>query len=326
MKPLFIVNPRSGGGRSGRALEALLDVARSSLGEIDASFTERPRHATELAREAAEAGREVVVAVGGDGSIHEVANGLLQARERGATKTSLGIIGQGTGGDFRKALGLEHRLDRYLAAIAGGVARPIDVGRFAYTTHDGREAESYFINILSVGMGGLVDTYVAQTTKAFGGTVAYFAASARAMVDSQLARLAITARAPSVEGPGLDKKPGETRELEVDSRMLAICNGQFFGSGMHVAPTASPFDGKLDVVSIGGASLLSFMRASGRIYGGTHLTQPGVEHFRCDRLTIELLGGADPALFCLDVDGEPLGRLPITVSLLPAALPVLLPA
>jgi len=316
VKPLFIVNPRAGGGQTGRAIEGLLDVARKSLGDIDVSPTERPRHATDLAREAALAGREVVVAVGGDGSIHEVANGLMQAREQGATATSLGIVGQGTGGDFRKALGIEHRLDRYLATIASGVARPIDVGHFAYVTHDGREAEGYFVNILSVGMGGLVDAYVAQTTKAFGGTIAYFAASARAMVDSQLARLAITARDPS----------GQTRELEVDSRMLAICNGQFFGSGMHVAPMASLVDGKLDVVSIGGASLLSFARASGRIYSGRHLTEPGVEHFRCDRLTIELLGGADRALFCLDVDGEPLGRLPITVRVLPAALPVLLPA
>jgi diacylglycerol kinase (ATP) len=322
VKPLFIVNPQSGGGRTGRTTGALLDVSRKSLGDIDVVATERPRHATELACEAAEAGREVIVAVGGDGSIHEVASGLMLARERGATQASLGIIGQGTGGDFRKALGLEHRLDRYLAAIAGGVSRSIDVGHFAYATHDGREAEGYFVNILSVGMGGLVDTYVAQTTKALGGTLAYFAASARAMLDSQLARLALTVREPA--GPG--GAAGATREIEVDSRMFAICNGQFFGSGMHVAPTASPFDAKLDVVSIGGASLPSFMRASGRIYGGTHLTQPGVEHFRCDRITVELLGGADPALFCLDVDGEPLGRLPITVRLLPAALPVLLPA
>jgi diacylglycerol kinase (ATP) len=317
VSPLFIVNPRSGGGRSAAAIEGMLGVARQALGSIDVAHTEGPRHAVEIARDAALAGREVVVAVGGDGSIHEVANGLLQARDQGATSTKLGIIGQGTGGDLRKALGLEHRLDRYLAAIAGGVSRPIDVGRFTYATHEGAEAEGYFINILSVGMGGLVDTYVARTSKALGGTIAYFAASTRALIDSEAATLRVTHRVPG------DR---EMTSRTVSSRVLAICNGQFFGSGMHVAPMASVEDGQLDVVDLGGAGRLRFAAISSRIYGGTHLSAPEVSHFRCDRVSVELLGGADPARFCLDVDGEPLGRLPITVQILPGALPVLLPA
>lgn len=316
MKPLFIVNPRSGGGRTGAELESLLDVARRALGPIDVAHTERSRHANEIALEAALAGRETVVAVGGDGSIHEVANGLLEARERGATQSRLGIVGTGTGGDLRKSLGLEHRLDRYLAVIAAGIARPIDVGRFTYTDQAGHEAESYFVNILSVGMGGLVDTYVARTSKALGGQVAYFAASTRALFDSEVATLRLTYRDPG----------GAMRETTVESRMLAICNGQFFGSGMHVAPMASCTDGAFEVVDLGGAGRLRFAAISSRIYGGTHLTAPEVRHFRCDRITVELVGGADPERFCLDVDGEPLGRLPITVQILPAALPVLLPA
>lgn len=315
MNPLFVVNPRSGGGRSAATIDAMLEVARKALGSIDVAHTTGPRHANDIARDAALAGREVVVAVGGDGSIHEVANGLLEARERGATTTRLGIVGQGTGGDFRKSLGLEHRLDRYLAAIAGGVARPIDVGRFSYVGHDGQEKTSYFVNILSVGMGGLVDTYVARTSKALGGTIAYFAASTRALLDSEVADLRLTFRAPG----------GEEREERVKSRTLAICNGQFFGSGMHVAPMASPEDGLLEVVDLGGRGRLRFAAVSSRIYGGTHLSAPEVGHFRCDRIRVELLGGADPARFCLDVDGEPLGRLPIEVQILPGALPILLP-
>ncbi len=314
--PLFVVNPKSGGGRSASAIDALLEVSRRALGTIDVARTEGPRHATELAREAALAGRETVVAVGGDGSIHEVANGLLQAREQGATGTRLGIIGQGTGGDLRKSLGLDHRLDRYLAVIAGGVSRSIDVGRFSYVANDGRDAEAYFVNILSVGMGGLVDTYVANTSKALGGTVAYFLASTRALVDSEVGRLRLSYR---------ERAGAEMREETCESRTLAVCNGQFFGSGMQVAPMASPEDGLLDVVDLGGAGRARFAAVSSRMYGGTHLTAPEVRHFRCDRIRIELLGGADPSRFCLDVDGEPLGRLPIEVQILPAKLPVLVP-
>src|SRR5207244_3327252 len=98
MKPLLIVNPRSGGGRTGSAFESMRPVVERALGEVDVAMTERPRHAVDLAREAAQAGRETVVAVGGDGSIHEIVNGLMQARELGANWTRLGILGQGTGG------------------------------------------------------------------------------------------------------------------------------------------------------------------------------------------------------------------------------------
>src|SRR5262245_19742066 len=187
MNPLLIVNPGSGGGRTGRVFEQMRGPIERALGPVEVAFTERPRHAVDIARDATIEGRETVVAVGGDGSIHEVVTGLMQARERGQSATKLGIIGQGTGGDFRRTLGLEHRLDRYCAAIAEGKTRRIDVGRFSHASADndldGAHA-AWFVNILSIGIGGLVDRYVAETSKALGGTVAYFAASLRGLIDS----------------------------------------------------------------------------------------------------------------------------------------------
>lgn len=315
MRPLLIVNPRSAGGKTGEIFDQMREPIRRALGEFDVQCTEGPRHASDLARAAALEGRETVVAVGGDGCIHEVVNGLMQARAQGAASTRMGIIGQGTGGDFRKTLGLEHRLDRYCATIARGETRRIDVGRFSYRTHHGAEAEAYFVNILSAGIGGLVDRIVSETSKALGGTIAYLGASVRGLIESRVGRLRCRIT--------LD---GEAREEEISTRNIAVCNGRYFGSGMKVAPMAELDDGLFEVVDLGDAPRLRFFLASSRLYTGKHIGHPDVRHFRCQRLEMELLNQDAADHFLLDVDGEPLGRLPISISVEPRALEVLAPA
>lgn len=314
MKPLFIVNPRSGGGRTGAAWDSMRGPIERIVGPIDVAFTSGPRHADDLACEAALDGRETVVAVGGDGSIHEVTCGLMRAREQGKTGTRLGVLGQGTGGDFRRTLGLPHRLDRYCRAIAGGRTRSVDVGRFSYQAEGGTEKNAYFINILSAGMGGLVDQYVAEMGKHVGGTLAYLAASLRGLIHSEVGHLKCTVR-----------HEGKERVETLSTRNIAVCNGRYFGSGMHVAPMADPSDGRFEVVSLGDAPKVKFALTSSRIYTGKHIGHPEVVHFPCDRIQIELENDAVADRFLLDVDGEPLGRLPVTIEVVPAALQVLVP-
>ncbi|MDB4934951.1 MAG: Transcription regulator, partial [Labilithrix sp.] len=134
MKPLLVVNPSSGGGATGRTFGAMKDTIERALGPVDVAMTERSGHGIDLAREGAIAGHPLVVAVGGDGTFHEVVNGLMQAKGGAygtkADATRIGMIAQGTGGDFRKTLGLEHRLDKYLDALKSGRERSLDVGKF----------------------------------------------------------------------------------------------------------------------------------------------------------------------------------------------------
>ncbi|EYF06280.1 diacylglycerol/lipid kinase family protein [Chondromyces apiculatus] len=315
MRPLLIVNPRSAGGKTGQLFDGLADPIRRSLGDFDVQRTEHPRHAVDLAREAALAGRELVVAVGGDGCIHEVVNGLMQARKSGDARTRLGLIGQGTGGDFRRTLGIEHRLDQYCAALKHGRIRTIDVGHVRYHDHEGRPAETYFMNILSVGLGGLVDQHVARMPKTAGGGLAYFAASVRGLLGSRIGRVRCR----------LTLK-GETREMDVETRQLAICNGRVFGGGMQIAPMAEVDDGVFEVVDLGSSPLPRFVAVSVGVYSGRHLRSADVQHHRCERIEMELLNKDVADRFLLDVDGEPLGRLPIEVSLVPRALDVMVPA
>jgi YegS/Rv2252/BmrU family lipid kinase len=314
MKPLLIVNPRAGGGHTGAVFDKLRGPIERALGGVDVALTERPRHAIDLARDAALAGRATIVAVGGDGSIHEVVRGLMQAREQGAHATRLGIIGQGTGGDFRRTLGIEHRLDRYCSAIAGGKTRAVDVGRFSYATEDGRTENACFINILSTGIGGLVDRYVAEGGRQLGGTLTYFVASVRGLLASAVGVLQCT----------LTYK-GQVREEEIETRQLAICNGRFFGSGMHVAPMAEPDDGIFEIVSLGSAPRLRFALASSKMYTASHIGQPGVAHYRCEKIVLDVANRSVVDRFPLDVDGEPFGRPPLVVEVVPRAIEVLVP-
>jgi YegS/Rv2252/BmrU family lipid kinase len=314
MKPLVILNPNAQGGRTGGCADELERVIGRYLGAIDTAHTTRPRHATEIAESAALEGRATVVAVGGDGTIHEVVCGLMRARDAGARATRLGIVGQGTGGDFRRTLGLEHRLDRYCQVIAEGHVRAVDVGRFDYATRAGEPARGFFVNILSAGMGGLVDEYVARSSRALGGSIAYLGASLRALVESEVGILYCTLR-----------ERGERREVELHSRMVAVCNGRFFGGGMQIAPMAAPDDGLLHVVSLGSAPRWRFLLASLSVYSGRHVDHPEVEIHTCDAIDMILRNDSIRDRFLLDVDGEPLGTLPLRIELVPRALEIFAP-
>jgi YegS/Rv2252/BmrU family lipid kinase len=306
-KPLVVVNPRSANGVTGQTFGAMRATIERSLGPIEVAMTERPGHGIELAREGALAGHTLVIAVGGDGTIHEVINGLMNAKDGRTEAPQLGIIGQGTGGDFRKTLGIEHRLDRYVEAIASGRQRSLDVGRFT----GGGKSGHYFVNILSAGMGGLVDRYVATAPRLLGGKAAYFGASLKALINAKLGTLRCTIT-----------NDDTTEEHLLRSFMVAICNGIYFGGGMKVAPMAALDDGVFDIVALGATSKVGFALTSGSIYSGDHMSNASTVHLRARKLRLDLVNEDARDRFLLDVDGEPMGGLPLEIECVPKALVV----
>lgn len=307
MKPLVILNPRSGGGKTGRVEKELRETIVRSIGDVEVVRTERGGHARELAEEGANAGHPLVVAVGGDGTISEVTDGIL----RSGKEAELGIIGQGTGGDFRKSLEIPHRLDAYLERLKKRTPRSIDVGQMQYTDSSGEQHKTHFVNILSLGMGGLVDTYVADANRALGGTFAYFAASTKALLNAKVGHLRCSF-----------ELEGARTERTLDTFMLAICNGQYFGSGMHVAPMADLEDGAFDIVTFNATSKVAFAAHSRGVYSGSHVKDGHASHFKASKLTIELLNPDAADVFLLDVDGEPAAGFPLEIVTLPKALRV----
>jgi YegS/Rv2252/BmrU family lipid kinase len=312
-RPLLVVNPASGGGKTGKNFESLRATIGARLGPMRVVFTETRGHAIELTKQGVADGHMLIIAVGGDGTFHEVVNGVMDApiNPTHGKRARVGLIAQGTGGDFRKTLGIEHRLDRYLETLTAGRTRDIDVGRVRYRDRDGSEKHRWFVNILSAGMGGLVDRYVAEAPAYLSGKAAYFAASARALLRIQEGRLRATV-----------ENDGTTQQRLLRTYMIAICNGRFFGGGMKVAPMASIDDGRFEVVSMGAPNKVAFTVTANKIYDAGHLGQPGVEHFQCTGIDLELENPDVRDVFLNDIDGEPLGGLPLHVEMHHRALTV----
>jgi YegS/Rv2252/BmrU family lipid kinase len=301
---VLVVNPRSQNGQLGRRWAAMAAQLRRQLGGFEDVLTRRPGDATRLARQAVDSGADLVVAVGGDGTINEVANGFFRDGAPIATSAALGVLPYGTGGDFRKTAKLSRDLAGAARVLAAGVRRHIDVGRLDYTAESGQPDVRMFINIASFGISGLVDRYVNSSSKLLGGAVSFALATARAGVLYQNQRVRLWFD---------DDRHGIDRTINT----VAVANGRYFGGGMMIAPDAELDDGLFDVVTIGDVSKAEMLLNSRRIYQGTHLALSAVFHQRARRLRAEPLG---PSPVHLDVDGETPGRLPATFAVLPKAL------
>lgn len=314
-KTVVVVNPRSQNGALGRRWPEIARTIGRELGGFEHVMTEGPRDATRLAREALEGGADTVVAIGGDGTIQEVANGFFT---NGGTPVrpgaALGVIPFGTGGDFRKTIPIPNDLAIAAAILKAGATRTIDVGRLTYRAggRGGDEASCIFVNIASFGIAGLVDQIVNTSSKWMGGAASFFLATARAAVRYKNQRVRII----------LDDKDDEPLDLTINN--VAVANGRYFGGGMHVAPEAALDDGLFDVIAIGDVTTFEMLRNGSKIYRGTHLGMPKVTARKAKKVEARALD--DGAEVLLDVDGESLGALPATFEILPAALPLVAPA
>jgi YegS/Rv2252/BmrU family lipid kinase len=301
-RPLVIVNPRSGRGldesKWARVRGALID----GLGELDSAFTGAPRDAAAIARREAEAGRRLIVALGGDGTISEVANGILEAGAGG--ETELGIVPRGTGGDFRRTLELPHDITEAAKRIREGEARQVDAGRVHFRGHAGQTLVHHFVNVASFGFSSTVATRANASSKRFGGRVAFLGATLRALASYGNTDVWLT----------VGDRPRERRRI----LMAAVGNGRFFGGGMKICPEARLDDGALDLVTVGDFSKGEILVNIGRLYEGTHLELEAVENARITRVAVEPV--ESEARIPIELDGETPGHLPAVFEILPGAL------
>lgn len=303
VRTLVVVNPRSRSGATQRQFASLQPRLRDSLGVFEVEWTRSPRDAERIAREGVRAGFERIVVAGGDGTTSEVVSGLLGANL--GDYAEVAPLPLGTGGDLMRNLGVPRQLDRTLEGIAAGRSKRVDAGRVRYTDRSGRERTAHFLNVTSFGVSGLITELVNRATKAFGGRVSFLLGTLRGITRYRPEEVRIRVQGELVhEGPLV---------------LGTAANGRFFGGGMQVAPQAEPADGLFDVVVIPGFSKLRLLRELPRIYAGTHLDVPEVSFHRGQRIEAE----AAPGRVWVEIDGEPLGTLPASIEVLPAAISVL---
>lgn len=241
-----------------------------------------------------------MVAVGGDGTVNEIVNGIA-----GVDGVELAVVHRGTGGDFVRTFDIPHKLEDALDVAHSGAGREVDLGRAKLRTWAGREALTWFANIASAGMSGAVAKRVNETGKALGGKVAY--AWSTLTVFARWRNAQITVRV------GDEERTGAMYDV-------VVANGRYFGGGMKICPDADPADGRFDVLLIGDVTKRDLVLTLPKIYRGTHLPHPKAELLRGDRVTIDA-----PIPLPVELDGEQPGTTPATFEIVPRALRLRVP-
>jgi YegS/Rv2252/BmrU family lipid kinase len=252
-------------------------------------------------------GASLLVAVGGDGTINEVVNGLMTIESATGPGTELAVIPRGTGGDFVRTFGIPSKLADAARVAVSGRMRTIDVGRAAYRSWQGDEEIAYFANIASAGMSGAVAQRTNEATSApLGGKAAYLWSTVAVFVRWQNAEITVTVDGETRSGPMFD---------------VIVANCRYLAGGMKMVPDAEPDDGLLDVLLIGDVSKLDLVTTMPKIYRGTHLPHPKAELLRGAFVTVE---AAEP--LPVELDGEQPGTTPVRFEVVPGALRLRVPA
>jgi YegS/Rv2252/BmrU family lipid kinase len=304
-----VVNPHSAGGKTARQWPEIRQEIEKRLGPFQQRFTSQPGDGTDLARALLREGCDLIIAAGGDGTVNEVANGFFENDRPLSPDTCLGILPLGTGGDFRRTLGIGAGIGPAIETLATGAPLLMDVGKVSFQGHDGAPRSRYFLNIAGFGLGGEVATRSKNAARRFGGRAAFLWATLRTTLGYR----------------------GKTVKLSLDGSPpvmyfiahVALGNGEYQGGGMHPCPKAILNDGLLDVTVIEYLNLFEIARDIHILYSEDVFAynHPKVHYFRARSIKAE---ASEPTH--VEVDGEPLGRLPLEATIVPACLRVRVPA
>lgn len=300
MGTLAIINPHSG-DRDDLSQVASLVRNHPDMGRPDVRITNAPNDARLLARTGTVRGFRRIIAVGGDGTLNEVVNGILEAVEGGAERPLLGLLPMGTGNDFARSLGIPLDLEEALDVLGSLVPRAVDVVRVEGGVEGG--AQRYLINASAGGFSGEVDETMTRERKRNWGPFAYARGALDLLPDP-------TGYQAQIE---ID---GETRTLRVLN--VVVANGRTVAGGVPVAPKARVHDGLLDVVIVLESEKGSLAGFASRCLVGNHLDHDLTEFVQAERVVIR----SEPDMR-FNLDGELVGKTPLEYTVVPGALEVL---
>lgn len=294
-----IVNPHAGRRRVAEQVPELERTLQARELPYRLLRTEGPGDAARFAREALESGSRFIVAVGGDGTVHEIVNGMMAEDRPVAENAVLGIVAAGSGCDLVRTFGLPGDATRACFHLTGDNTYPFDVGKVTYVDAEGTRRVRYFANVAEAGLGAAVAARAEKLPPRLGETK-YFFALWLALPRYKIAQVLVRADGNVYEGPCL---------------MVILGNCQYYGGGMQVSPHSYPGDGALDVLIYKGPKSDSFMLIP-KVYRGAHIPHPHIDELRVER---QLYVEADRPL-PIEADGEVIGFTPATFEVIPGAL------
>lgn len=291
---VVVANPSSGGGKGRRLLPGASAALRALGREYREVITEDAAHPERAAREAADEGADVVVAIGGDGHVGACANGVL------GSETALAIVPAGAGNDFARAIGLDHKRPlSNLTLLDRSPSRRVDAVRA-----EGPGWSRSYVCIGGTGFDSEANDVANRITRVRG-TARYVLAVLKTLARFQPEDFVI-------------RMDGD--EYRLRAMMIAVANAPSYGGGMKVCPDASVDDGLADVCVVGAMSKLRFLATFPKVFTGRHVTHPAVTMLRGAKVEIDA-----SRKFAVYGDGEPFGPLPATFTTVPGALKVVAP-
>lgn len=301
-KTKVIVNPASDQGRTRRRWREIKEALKTFIREFHYEFTEKPLQAIDLTREAIKSGTELVIGVGGDGTLNEIANGFFEENKIINPEAQLAIVPSGTGCDFIRSLNLPTSLKKALKVLSQAVAKRVDVGRVTYINQEGKREQRLFLNVADFGVGGEV-VHEVNRKRLERKASSYFRTLITTMIRYRSKKIKL-----KIDGLELP---------ENDFLIGAVANGRIFGKGMKIAPLAEVDDGLFDLVLIRGMKFFEFLRNSWKIFTGTHLSHPKTSLWKARFLDAQ---PAHEEKVILELDGEEVGYLPATFEIIPSQL------
>lgn len=289
MRTFVIINAAASAGRARRTWARIKDQF-AAIRSFDSAYTQRAGHAIELARDAAAAGYELVVAFGGDGTVHETVNGIMRAD---AARTTLGIIPGGSGNDIARTLGIPADPLEACGLLREPRPRLMDLMWVG---------DRYCVGAGGVGFDGEVAALANRWPKYLPGPITYVLGILVTLATFNPVELELE----------LDRVLHRTRAFTV-----AVGNTQYYGSGMRICPLAQTDDGLLDVVIVGAISKIEALRLVSSLFKGMHLLHPKVASHRVREVRVR-----SRVPLSIQIDGELVGKVPATFRNAPGALRV----
>ncbi len=305
---LAIVNLLSGSGRCGRDWEHIARMLYAKGIDFDTVFTGYRYHAIELAKRGiVEDGYRNLIAIGGDGTIHEVANGILLQTDVPSTEVRMGVIPVGTGNDWIRSYGIPRDYESAIEVLVGGKEFVQDVAKATYVGRDGKEESRYCVNVSGAGLDAFVNLKVCKMKdKGKNGKMAYMSQLAKSVLEYRSCRMTV-----KVDGVN------EAKGLIMST---AVGIGQYNGSGMLQLPDSKADDGLLDVTVIETMSIPRILMVVGKLFDGKIYSVKRVHNYK--GRTIEFLSDEVREV---EIDGEPLGTTPARYDIEEKRLKILIP-
>lgn len=310
--PLVIVNPKSAAGSTESAWAGIASDLRAHFGAFQVAFTKCAGDGVDLARRGAEEGRKFIIACGGDGTINEVANGILES----GADCELGVLPSGTGGDFRRTLGMPNEIRAAAKCLRDGETKLIDVGKVTFYNRADEQTSRYFLNVASFGLSASIIERVKNSARLnwlpndlLRGKTSF----ALSTLQEVLGLNFVTVRVKIDDG----------EEKSLNTINFCVCNSRFFGGGMKIAPDAQINDGLLDVVNIGDIKTAKILLNAYKLYNGTHIDLAEVKSTKATH--VEVSPFDQHREIHIEIDGELPGRLPATFEIVPQTLRVRIP-